>query len=177
MLIFAQEEILQTHSDVTESAVFGIKDELKGQLPFGFVVVGKHIEDKPEEFARVERECVQLVRKELGPVAAFKLCKVIYRLPKTRSGKTLRGTMSRIADGEDFNVCGYPVPCPHCLANVHQSLWHARIVDVMAKKVLNLYFRQIPATIDDVRTLDLVREGLEGAGVISNADKTANGSQ
>jgi acyl-coenzyme A synthetase/AMP-(fatty) acid ligase len=103
--VSSQEEILQTHPDVTESAVFGIKDELKGQLPFGFVVVGKHIEDKPEEFARVERECINLVRKELGPVAAFKMCKVIYRLPKTRSGKTLRGTMSKIADGEEYNVC------------------------------------------------------------------------
>lgn len=99
------EEVLQSHPDVSECAVFGVKDSLKGRLPFGFIVVSKHLEDKPEEFARVEKECIQLVRKEIGPVAAFKLCKVIFRLPKTRSGKILRGTMQKIADGESYTVC------------------------------------------------------------------------
>lgn len=78
-------QVLASHPEVSECAVFGVKDALKGRLPFGFIVLNKHLDDKPEEYARIEKECVALVRKEIGPVAAFKLCKTVFRLPKTRS--------------------------------------------------------------------------------------------
>lgn len=80
----AIEEVLQSHPDVSECAVFGFKDQLKGALPFGFIVLNKHAE-KYDDYRKVENECVKLVREKIGPVAAFKLCRVIHRLPKTRS--------------------------------------------------------------------------------------------
>lgn len=95
------EEVLASHPDVAECAVIGVKDELKGQLPMGFVCLTNGVNRPPEE---IERECVALVRDRIGPVAAFKLCKVVDRLPKTRSGKILRRTMAAIADGEEFKL-------------------------------------------------------------------------
>ncbi|ETX14435.1 acyl-CoA synthetase [Roseivivax halodurans JCM 10272] len=95
------EEVLASHPDVAECAVIGVKDELKGQLPMGFVCLTKGVNREPAE---IEKECVALVRDRIGPVAAFKLCKVVDRLPKTRSGKILRRTMASIADGEDFKL-------------------------------------------------------------------------
>ena len=90
------EEVLAAHPQVAECAVIGIADDLKGEIPLGFLVL-KAGADAPSE--TVERECVALVRERIGPVAAFRLAVVVKRLPKTRSGKILRGTMKRIADG------------------------------------------------------------------------------
>jgi propionyl-CoA synthetase len=97
----AMEEVLAAHPDVAECAVIGVADELKGQLPLGFVVLKAGV-DRPE--GTVEGELVQLVRARIGPVAAFKTAVVVPRLPKTRSGKILRGTMRRIADTEEYTV-------------------------------------------------------------------------
>jgi len=95
------EEILASHPDVAECAVIGIADKLKGQVPAGFIVMKSGVE-KPA--AEIEKEVVALVREKLGPVAAFKIAVTVQRLPKTRSGKILRGTMRQIADSEDYKV-------------------------------------------------------------------------
>ena len=97
----AMEEILASHSDVAECAVIGVSDQLKGQLPMGFVCLTKGV-NRPH--AEIVAECVKLVREKIGPVAAFKLCCVVDRLPKTRSGKILRATMVKIADGAQFKM-------------------------------------------------------------------------
>ncbi|MBC6404408.1 MAG: propionyl-CoA synthetase [Rhodospirillales bacterium] len=97
----AIEEVLAAHPDVAECAVIGISDSLKGQAPLGLVCLNKGC-GRPEE--EIARECVGLVRKEIGPVAAFKLCVAVERLPKTRSGKILRGTMVSIADGKSYKM-------------------------------------------------------------------------
>ena len=95
------EEVLASHPDVAECAVIGVTDELKGQLPMGFVCLNNGATTSHED---VIKGCVKLVRDKIGPVAAFKLCTVVDRLPKTRSGKILRGTMVKIADGEPFKM-------------------------------------------------------------------------
>jgi propionyl-CoA synthetase len=97
----AIEEVLAAHPDVAECAVIGVADPLKGQLPMGFVCLTKGV-NRPH--AEIAAECVALVRKRIGPVAAFKLAAVVDRLPKTRSGKILRGVMAKIADGEAVKV-------------------------------------------------------------------------
>jgi propionyl-CoA synthetase len=97
----AMEEIVAKHPAVAECAVLGVDDALKGQLPFGFVVLKSGSGRDHEE---VIRELVQMVRAEVGAVACFNKCVVVDALPKTRSGKTLRGTMSKIADGKDYQV-------------------------------------------------------------------------
>ncbi len=97
----AMEEILATHPDVAECAVIGVSDPLKGQVPLGFLCLSKGVET-PED--RIVADCVQLVRDRIGPVADFKRALVVDRLPKTRSGKILRATMVKIADGEDFRM-------------------------------------------------------------------------
>lgn len=97
----AMEEVLAGHKDVAECAVIGVADELKGQLPMGFLCLNKGC-TRPH--ADVVKDCVKLVRDQIGPVAAFKLAVVVDRLPKTRSGKILRGTMVKIADGEAFKM-------------------------------------------------------------------------
>jgi propionyl-CoA synthetase len=95
------EEVLASHSDVAECAVIGVSDDLKGQLPLGFLCLSKGVE-RPH--AEIVKECVTLVRERIGPVAAFKLAVVVDRLPKTRSGKILRGTMVSIADGKPYKM-------------------------------------------------------------------------
>ncbi len=95
------EEVLSGHQDVAEAAVIGVSDELKGQLPVGFVVLKLGV-TKPHD--QVAKELVALVRDQIGAVAAFKTCTVVPRLPKTRSGKVLRGTMKKIADSEEFKM-------------------------------------------------------------------------
>ncbi|MBV8747976.1 MAG: propionyl-CoA synthetase, partial [Xanthobacteraceae bacterium] len=95
------EELLASHPDVAECAVIGIKDELKGEVPCGFVVLKAGVERSP---AHIENEIVRLVREKIGPVAAFKLALTVARLPKTRSGKILRGTMKKIADGDTWSM-------------------------------------------------------------------------
>ncbi len=97
----AMEEVLASHKDVAECAVIGVGDALKGQVPMGFLCLNKGCE-RPH--AEVVKDCVRLVRDQIGPVAAFKLAVVVDRLPKTRSGKILRGTMVKIADGEAFKM-------------------------------------------------------------------------
>ena len=97
----AMEEVLAAHQDVAECAVIGVADDLKGQLPLGFVVLKAGV-DRPH--GDIAREVVQMVRDQIGPVAAFKTALVVDRLPKTRSGKILRGTMRKIADGEEVSV-------------------------------------------------------------------------
>mgnify|MGYP001796395781 CR=1 FL=1 len=95
------EEVLATHPDVAECAVIGIADKLKGQLPCGFVVLKSGVD---RDHGDIERELVRLVREKIGPVAAFKIAITVERLPKTRSGKILRGTMRQIADGESYKM-------------------------------------------------------------------------
>jgi propionyl-CoA synthetase len=95
------EEVLSAHKDVAECAVIGVADPLKGEVPCGFIVLKTGV-DRPA--AEIEQECVALVRDKIGPVAAFKLAIVVARLPKTRSGKILRGTMKKIADGETWTM-------------------------------------------------------------------------
>ena len=95
------EEVLSGHKDVAECAVIGIADALKGEVPCGFLVLKAGV-DRP--VADIEGECIALVREKVGPVAAFKLAITVARLPKTRSGKILRGTMKKIADGEAWSM-------------------------------------------------------------------------
>ena len=95
----AMEEVLASHPDVAECAVIGAADSLKGQQPVGLLCLNKGC-DRPHD--EIAKECVKLVRDQIGPVAAFKTALVVDRLPKTRSGKILRGTMVKIADGESF---------------------------------------------------------------------------
>jgi propionyl-CoA synthetase len=97
----AMEEVLASHPDVAECAVIGVADQLKGQLPVGFLVLKAGV-DRPHE--DIVAENVQLVRQQIGPVAAFKQATVVERLPKTRSGKILRGTMQKIADAEEYRM-------------------------------------------------------------------------
>ena len=95
------EEVLAAHQDVAECAVVGIADALKGEVPAGFVVLKAGV-NRPA--AEIEQECCGLIREKIGPVASFKLAMVVARLPKTRSGKILRGTMKKIADGEPWTM-------------------------------------------------------------------------
>ena len=95
------EEILASHPDVAECAVLGIKDSIKGEVPCGFLVLKAGVE---RANAEIENEVVALVREKLGPVAAFKLAIAVARLPKTRSGKILRGTIKKIADGASWTM-------------------------------------------------------------------------
>ena len=95
------EEVLAGHKDVAECAVLGIKDELKGEVPCGFIVLKAGV-NRPHDV--IEKEIVALVRDKIGPVAAFKLAITVARLPKTRSGKILRGTIKKIADGDAWTM-------------------------------------------------------------------------
>jgi propionyl-CoA synthetase len=95
------EEVLASHADVAECAVIGVADSMKGEVPVGFVVLKAGV-NKPHD--TIEKELIALVREKIGPVAAFKTAMVIARLPKTRSGKIVRGTMKKIADKEPWNM-------------------------------------------------------------------------
>jgi propionyl-CoA synthetase len=97
----AMEEVLSAHPDVAECAVIGAKDSFKGQLPVGFLVLKAGVERSNSD---IVGEVVQMVRDKIGPVASFKQAIVVERLPKTRSGKILRGTMVKIADGEEYKT-------------------------------------------------------------------------
>ncbi|MBL8847953.1 MAG: propionyl-CoA synthetase [Hyphomicrobium zavarzinii] len=97
----AMEEVLSSHKDVAECAVIGAADALKGELPIGFIVLKAGVERDAKD---IESEIVALVRERIGPVAAFKTVRVVGRLPKTRSGKILRGTIKKIADKADFKI-------------------------------------------------------------------------
>ncbi len=95
------EEVIAGHPDVAECAVIGIEDQLKGQLPAGFMILNQGV-DRP--VSELQAEIVKLVREKIGPVAAFKIAVPVARLPKTRSGKILRATMQKVVDGKDFKV-------------------------------------------------------------------------
>ena len=98
----AMEEILMEHPIVADCAVIPVKDEIKGQIPVGLVVCS--VDTTEDEYDKIRAELVQLVREAMGPVASFKLVGIVKKLPKTRSGKTLRGIMSKIANGQVYKV-------------------------------------------------------------------------
>lgn len=95
------EELVSSHPDITECAVVGIKDELKGQIPIGLIVTKENASKSEEE---IEKDLIALLRKEIGGIACFKTSIIVNRLPKTRSGKILRKTLSQIADGTPFTI-------------------------------------------------------------------------
>ncbi len=97
----AMEEVIADHPDVAECAVLGVEDKLKGQIPIGFLVLNAGVNRDHDE---IQKEVVQMVRDRIGPVAAFKTATVVDRLPKTRSGKILRGTIQKIADNKEYKV-------------------------------------------------------------------------
>lgn len=97
----AIEEVLASHPEVAECAVMGVNDALKGEVPVGCLVLTAGVD---RDNAEIVREAVKLVREKIGPVAAFKIATVVARLPKTRSGKILRGTMKKIADGTEWKM-------------------------------------------------------------------------
>ena len=114
----AMEEVLAAHPDVAECAVIGVADPLKGQAPLGFVCLTRGVARGHDEIAA---DCVTLMRERIGPVAAFKEVAVVDRLPKTRSGKILRATMARIADGAEWKVPG-TIDDPAILGEIETAL-------------------------------------------------------
>jgi propionyl-CoA synthetase len=114
----AMEEVLASHPDVAECAVIGVADEIKGEVPVGFVVTKAGVVRSEAEIAR---ELVEKVREQIGPVAAFKTAIVVKRLPKTRSGKILRGTMKRIADDQEYTTPA-TIDDPAILAEITEAL-------------------------------------------------------
>ena len=114
----AMEEVLASHPDVAECAVTGVKDEIKGEIPVGFIVLKAGVSRKETE---IVQELVRLVRDRIGPIASFKLAAVVKRLPKTRSGKILRGTMKKIADGEPYTLPP-TIDDPAILDEIRESL-------------------------------------------------------
>jgi len=112
------EEVLASHRDVAECAVIGVHDRLKGQVPIGLLVLKAGVNRPREE---IVVETVRLVRDRIGPVASFKQAAVVERLPKTRSGKILRGTMRRIADGEDYGTPA-TIDDPAILGEIEEAL-------------------------------------------------------
>jgi propionyl-CoA synthetase len=114
----AMEEVLASHQDVAECAVVGVVDEIKGEVPVGFVVTKAGV-SRPE--AEIVAELLGMVRQTIGPVAGFKSATVVKRLPKTRSGKVLRGTMKKIADGASFTTPA-TIDDPAILEEIAQSL-------------------------------------------------------
>ena len=112
------EEVLANHPDVAECAVIGVADDLKGQLPVGFLVLKAGI---TKDKAEIVAEVVAMVREQIGPVAAFKKATVVERLPKTRSGKILRGTMQKIADNEEYKLPA-TIDDPDILGEINEAL-------------------------------------------------------
>ncbi|MGO9769867.1 MAG: propionyl-CoA synthetase [Roseiarcus sp.] len=112
------EEVIASHPDVAECAVLGVKDEIKGEQPCGFLVLKAGVNRPPEE---IEKEVVKLVRDRIGPVAAFKMALVVARLPKTRSGKILRGTMKKIADRDPWTTPA-TIEDPQALDEIREAL-------------------------------------------------------
>lgn len=112
------EEVVSAHPDVAECAVLGIADKLKGQIPIGFIILKDGTGRKPSD---VESECIQLVRSKIGAVAALKVIIAVERLPKTRSGKILRGTIRKIADGQGWSMPA-TIDDPVILDEISQAL-------------------------------------------------------
>ena len=114
------EEVLAEHADVAECAVLGVNDELKGQVPMGFVVLKSGVSRAGDD---IISELVASVRSRIGPVAAFKLAVIVARLPKTRSGKILRGTIQKIANGEEYAMPA-TIDDPVILDEIQDALSH-----------------------------------------------------
>jgi propionyl-CoA synthetase len=95
------EEVLASHADVAECAVIGVADELKGEIPLGLVVLKVGVNRTQED---IVNELIQMVREKIGPVASFKVATIVKRLPKTRSGKIVRGTIKKLADGVEYRM-------------------------------------------------------------------------
>jgi propionyl-CoA synthetase len=114
----AMEEVLSQHPAVAECAVVGVADSFKGQLPVGFICLKSDVERSHDE---IIKEVVQMVRDQIGPVAAFKQAVVVDRLPKTRSGKILRGTMQKIADKQPWNMPA-TIDDPAILGEIKEAL-------------------------------------------------------
>ena len=112
------EEVLAAHPDVAECAVVGVHDEIKGEVPIGLVVPKAGVDRAHEE---IVLELIRMVREQIGPVASFKIATVVKRLPKTRSGKILRGTMKRIADGADLTIPA-TIDDPEILDEIQEAL-------------------------------------------------------
>lgn len=112
------EEIVASHPEVAECAVFGVEDRLKGQIPVGLVVLKEGTQSDPKE---LEANLIQKVRHELGPVASFKSATVVKRLPKTRSGKILRKTMRAIVDGKEYAMPS-TIEDPNVLTEISEQL-------------------------------------------------------
>jgi propionyl-CoA synthetase len=112
------EEVLADHPDVAECAVLGVDDKLKGQIPIGFLVLNAGVTRSPDD---IEKEIIQMVRERIGPVASFKIATIVKRLPKTRSGKILRGTMRKIADNEAFKMPA-TIDDPTILGEIEEAL-------------------------------------------------------
>jgi len=119
----AMEEVLASHPDVAECAVVGVADEIKGEVPVGFVVLKSGVKRSHDD---ISSELVALVREKIGPVASFKQSLVVGRLPKTRSGKVVRGTMKKIADGTPWNVPP-TIDDPAALDEIATSLRESRV--------------------------------------------------
>jgi len=114
----AMEEVLSSHPDVAECAVTGVSDDVKGEIPLGFVVLKA---GKQRDNGEVIPELVQMVRDRIGPIASFKVAVVVKRLPKTRSGKILRGVMKKIADGQPYSLPP-TIEDPAVLSEIAESL-------------------------------------------------------
>jgi propionyl-CoA synthetase len=114
------EEVLSAHPDVAECAVFGVNDELKGQIPFGLLVLKSGV---TRDSKTVVADVIQMVRDTIGPVASFKTAIVVQRLPKTRSGKILRGTMQKLANGDIYTTP--TIDDPAILAEIEAALTQA----------------------------------------------------
>lgn len=114
----AMEEIISKHPDVAECAVFGAEDSLKGQLPIGTVVLKAGVTRDPAE---IKKELAQMIREQIGPIACYKDTAIVARLPKTRSGKILRGTMRKIADGQPYSMPA-TIDDPAILGEIEEAL-------------------------------------------------------
>ena len=120
----AIEEVLSEHKSVAECAVVGIADKLKGQLPIGLLTLKAGVSQDNEA---ISKECIQMVRNKIGPVAAFKIAIVVKRLPKTRSGKILRGTVRKIADKEEYKMPA-TIDDPAILSEIKEDLIKNNII-------------------------------------------------
>ena len=112
------EQVLAEHRDVAECAVLGVNDQLKGQIPLGLIVLK---DGTNTEHSAIIEEVIKMVRNEIGPVAAFKMATVVKRLPKTRSGKILRGIIQKIADSVDYDIPA-TIDDPEILKEIKESL-------------------------------------------------------
>ena len=120
----AIEEVLSEHQSVAECAVLGVADKLKGQLPIGLIVLKSGVE---KDHKSISSECLKMVRDKIGPVAAFKVVIIIKRLPKTRSGKILRGIIRKIADKEDYKMPA-TIDDPAILTEIKEDLIKNNII-------------------------------------------------